>query len=82
MKYFVLGSEEFIIKATEKIHAKLVSLGLWEDLDDLPNNNRRQNDDTEIEDIHKPHDQSDDDDNDDYMPGNSGGMMARDPIMV
>ena len=56
MKDFVLGSEEFIITATEKIHAKLVSLGLWENLDDLPNNNRRQNDDTEVEEIHELHD--------------------------
>ena len=54
-----------------------MGLGLWENLDDLPNNNRRQNDDTEVEEIHEPHDQSDNDDNDnyndDYMPGNSGG---------
>ena len=79
MKDFVLGSEEFIIKATEKIHAKLVSLGLWENLDDLPNNNRRQNDDTEAEEIHKPHDQSDDDGNDDYMPDDSGGDDGQGP---
>ena len=76
IKDFVLGSEEFIIKATEKIHAKLVGLGLWENLDDLPNNNRRQNDDTEAEETHEPHDQSD---NDDYIPDDSGGDNSQGP---
>ena len=59
-----------------------MSLGLWENLDDLPNNNRRQNDDTEAEEIHEPHDHSDNDDNDDYIPDDSGGMTARDQTNV
>ena len=62
-----------LIRATESIHAKLVSLGLWEILDDLPNNNRRQNDDTETEEICEPHDHSDNDDTDDYIPDDNGG---------
>ena len=53
-----------------------MSLGLWENLDDLPNNNRRQNDDTEAEETHEPHDQSD---NDDYIPDDSGGDDRQGP---
>ena len=35
MKDFILGSDEFIITATEHIHSRLVNLGLWEMLDNL-----------------------------------------------
>ena len=79
MKDFILGSEEFIIRATESIHAKLVSLGLWEILDDLPNNNRRQNDDTEAEEIRELYDHSDNDDTDDHIPEDSGGNDRQGP---
>ena len=38
MKDFILGSEEFIITATDHIQQTLIGLGLWEQLDQLPRN--------------------------------------------
>ena len=38
------NTTEFIITATEHIHSRLVNLGLWEMLDNLPKNNRPNDD--------------------------------------
>ena len=53
MKDFILGSDEFIITATDHIQQTLLGLGLWEQLDQLPRNeahNANDNDDLLIPD--------------------------------
>ena len=47
MKDFILGSDEFIITATDHIQQKLIGLGLWEQLDQLPRNDNNDSGDDE-----------------------------------